>query len=109
MLDFLRNKSGEYVLKPAVKGTHNLINSDESFSLKRKIDDLEKVYMVNIGYENKLTMLWYYTCTDEQAKDKDYNPKIFEKQLPLLKTRPNFDLKDRDKLFSRLDNWIIMS
>lgn len=109
LLDFVRDKSGECLIKPAVKGTHKLINSDEAFSLKRKVDDLEKVYMVNISYENKNTTLWYYTCTDEQAKDKDYTPKIFEKQLPLLKTRPNFDLKDRDKLFARLDNWILMS
>ncbi len=109
LLDCVKTKSGKIVIRPTSKSANKIVNSDESFSLTRKVDDLEKVYMVNIDYENNNTMLWYYTCSKEQLEDKDYSPNIFEKQLPLLKSRPNFNLKDRDKLFSRLDNWILMS
>ncbi|MFA6609034.1 MAG: hypothetical protein WCT07_03970 [Candidatus Paceibacterota bacterium] len=109
VLNVSKTESGDFIIKPTLKKSSKLINSDESFCLKRKIDDLEKIYILSISYEEKNTMLWYYTCNDEQAKDEKYTPNIFEKKLPLLKRRPNFDLEDRDKLFSRLDNWILMS
>jgi hypothetical protein len=65
--------------------------------------------MVNIDYENEQTVLFYYTRTDKEAKDKKFRPKIFEKVLPKLNIRTNFDMQYRDKLFSRLDNWVLMS
>jgi len=86
-----------------------IVNTNEAFSLSRKVNDVEKIYMVNIDYENEETVLLYYTRTDKEAKDKKFRPKIFEKVLPKLNIRPNFDIQYRDKLFSRLDNWVLMS
>lgn len=86
-----------------------IINSDESLSMTRIKDGIERVYMVNIDYEHDKTVLWYYSVTEEQAKQKSYTPNIFEKSLPSLKRRPKFDKEHIDKFIDRLDNWILMS
>ena len=69
----------------------------------------EKLYILNIDYENQATVLRFCKTTAEQRSTEDFEPKMFKKDLPLLSVRPNFDLADRDKLINRLDSWILMS
>ena len=88
-----------------------LINRDETMLFKIKgTETVEKVYALNLDHENKHTKLWFYTTTEEQRKTEDFEPNIFEKtDLPLLPTRPDLDMQNRDKLISRLDSWILLS
>lgn len=88
-----------------------LINRDETFVFKKINEDkLEKVYVLNLDYEDEHTKLWHYTITPEQKEDKDFEPNIFEKNdLPLLRSRPDLSLEARDQLISRFDGWILLS
>lgn len=69
----------------------------------------EKLYILNLDYENKNTILRFCNTTLDQRSDESFEPKMFKKELPLMSVRPNFDLSERDKLISRLDSWILMS
>jgi len=89
--------------------SNNIINKDEAFSFKRKTKEIEKVYMLNFDYEDKNTTLWYFTITSEEKLMKDFKPKLFHKKLPLLSMKLKTSLEDREKLFDKLDSWIIMS
>ena len=83
-----------------------LINVDENFCFKVVNNDLEKVYMLNFDFEESKTRLWFYTATSDQRNDEYYEPKLFDKEMPLI-SRPNF--KNKEKFISRMDNWILMS
>lgn len=85
----------------------SIVNRDECFSIERHINGLDKVYVLDMNYENKETTLFHYTCTLEQRQDPKYRPKIFEKKLPLLNKQVS--LKDKEKLMNRFDSWVIMS
>lgn len=87
----------------------SLINKAESFSFKNITEELEKIYMLNLDSVDNLTKLWHYSATPEQRKDENYEPKLFEKEMPLLTVRPKFDLEHREKLLDRFESWIIMS
>jgi len=69
----------------------------------------EKVYILNTDYENKSTVLRYYSASPAEMKDKNFDPKVFKKDLPLMNVRPNFSIAQREQLISRLDGWILMS
>lgn len=86
-----------------------LLNRDESFVIKSKINSLEKIYIISLNYEEDKTIFWYYTVSDDQKEQENYEPNIFEKEMPLLNVRPNFDPKNRENLLNRFDNWIMYS
>jgi len=81
----------------------------EDFSFKSFSDDLQKVYILSLQYELNKTQLWFYTVTDAQSKESGFKPVIFDKEMPLLNNRPDFDLDNRDKLIDRFDSWILLS
>ncbi len=72
-------------------------------------DGLEKVYILSLDYEFKLTTLRFFKTFPQDRLSEDFEPKIFKKELPLLGVHPNFDISERDKLIDRLNSWIIMS
>ena len=83
---------------------------DEIFVFKANQNNgNEKVYVLNTDYEVKNTILRYYTVSPDERKDKEFDPKIFKKDLPLLNVRPNFDLANRSQLIGRFDSWILLS
>jgi len=84
-----------------------LINKQESFAVKHYLNDTEKVYMLSLNHDKQETAFWYYSVTDSQKKETNFKPKLFEKKMPLLKKRPNFE--NQEKLVERFDSWIIMS
>jgi hypothetical protein len=69
----------------------------------------EKMYVLNMDYENKSTILRYFSLTEDQKADKDFDPNIFKLKLPIPNVRPNFDRATRSALISRFDSWILMS
>lgn len=81
----------------------------ESFSFSVKESNLEKVFILNMNYENNTTTLYYYSVNNEDLEKEVFTPNCFEKTMDLLKIRPNFNLEDRGKLIERLNNWIILS
>lgn len=86
-----------------------LINKDESFAFSTVAEDLTKVYMMTLDYEQNHTMLYHYGVTEAQKIEKNFRPNIFEKQIPMINPKPKFGLEDRWKLIERFDNWILMS
>lgn len=86
-----------------------IINKDESFSFKNINKDVEKVYMLNLDYEANQTTLWHYTVSEEEKRLISFEPKVFSKEMPLLKKRPKLSMEDRQNLIDRFDAWIIMS
>ncbi len=85
----------------------SLVNKSERFAFKSHSNAVEKVYTLGLDYETKETLFWYYAVTDEEKKIELFKPKVFEKQMPLLRNRPNFE--NKEKLLERFDSWIIMS
>jgi len=86
-----------------------IVNKDESFAFNSLENNLEKVYMINLDYEKKETLLWHYSITDEDKKVKGFRPNLFEKTIPLLPSRPKLGREHRDRLIERFNSWIIMS
>jgi hypothetical protein len=83
---------------------------DEIFVFKANQNNgNEKVYVFNTDYESKSTILRYYTVSPDDRKNKEFDPKVFKKELPLLNVRPNFNIEQREHLISRFDSWILMS
>lgn len=111
-LKFKRTKSkrnGRLLLDASNELNKDLIMKDESFSFKSTINDVERVYMLNLDYEGQETSLWHYSATEEQKSQAGFKPNLFEKKIPLLNKRPDFSLENRDKLIDRFDSWILMS
>lgn len=110
MLQFTPEGEGEDIkwnLGPVISDSTNPDKS-EIFSLKTKTESkVEKIYSLTLNYEAKTTKLYHYTVTEEQAKDAQYEPNVFQKEMPLMTVRPNFS--DKPKLIERLDSWILMS
>jgi hypothetical protein len=86
-----------------------LINSKEVFSVSFKEDNREKMFYLYLSYEQNTTTLWYYSATTEELKDLSYKPSIFEKELKGIILRPDFSIKNRDKLFTKLNSLVIFS
>lgn len=83
---------------------------DEIFTFKyRRDENSEKVYILNLDYENNKSLFRYYTFTLDESVDPTFEPEYFEKDLPLFPVRPNFKLEDRAKLIDRMNGWILMS
>jgi hypothetical protein len=86
---------------------NGIINRDEYYVVKNKTGNLEKVYVIVLDNEEKKTVFHHYTVTDEEASKEDFEPKLLEREMPLLNNRINFE--DKERLFNRLDSWVIMS
>ena len=108
MLKFEKDSS-KITLKQSSTANNDIINLNEAFAFKSTTRECDKIYMIKLGYSEQNTVLYYYVVPDAERKNPKFKPKIFEKTLPLLKTRPTLDLSDRQKLISRCDGWIIMS
>lgn len=108
-LEYQKTAKKTWLLKTINPDHNNLINHDEMFSFSREINDIEKVYMLNLNSHNNKTVFMHYSVNEEQRKDKDYAPNLFEKEISNLIARPNFSITNRDKLLDRFDSWIIMS
>ncbi len=108
-LEYQKTAKKTWLLKTINPDYDNLVNHDELFSFSREINDIEKVYMLNLNNHNNKTVFMHYSVNDEQKKDKDYAPNVFEKEIPNLIVRPNFSISNRDRLLDRFDSWIIMS
>jgi len=86
---------------------NGIINRDEYYVVKNKTGDLEKVYLIVLDNEEKKTVFHHYTVTDVEAAQENFEPKLLEREMPLLNTRINFE--DKEKLINRLESWVIMS
>jgi hypothetical protein len=87
----------------------DLVLSNECYSVLKTEEDCRKTYILNLDYENNKTIFWYYSVTNEQIQIKGYRPKKLKKELPLLTSIPDFREPNRNKLFNKLDSWILMS
>lgn len=109
-MEFKKNDDKQWNMSEVREDGKDIVSQEESFSFKKNLEpDLERVYMLSIKTLEGCTDLWFYETSAEQRAQESYEPKLFEKKMPLLKTRPKFDIKDRDKLLSRLDSWILIS
>lgn len=107
--EFEREKdSKKWFLQPKDK-SQDLIMRHESYSFKDIKNGFEKVYMVNLDYEDKHTTLWHYATTTEEREKADFTPNMFKKDMPLLKTRIKSGIEDRERLIDRLNSWILVS
>lgn len=110
-LEFKKNSDNIWALLPLDELNTTLGPvRDEIFTFKVVQDNgNEKVYILNLNNEDKITYLVHYNMSPEEKADKKFEPKIFKKELPALSVRPNFDIGQREQLISRLDSWILMS
>jgi hypothetical protein len=110
LLEFKESESKMWKLQTLLTDQKEIDNGTELFTFKVLVDSgLEKVYILDLDYEGKQTLLRFYTSLPGNRLDKDFEPKTFNKDLPLLDPRPNLKFEDRAKLISRLDTWILMS
>jgi hypothetical protein len=108
-LEYQKTAKKTWLLKTINPDHDNLVNHDELFSFSREVNDIEKVYMLNLNNHNNKTVFMHYSVNDEQRKDKDYSPNVLEKEISNLIARPNFSIANRDKLLDRFDSWVILS
>lgn len=83
----------------------NAINFDEIFYYSH----LNKYYTLRIDYLFKEMTLTYCTYTEEQKNDESYVPDTFHLNIPMWKARPDFSEKEKFKLISKFDSWILLS
>ena len=84
-----------------------LINKHESFTYKQHNDIREKVYILDLDYEDVETTFFHFVITAEQKRNKGPKSQVFEKELPMLTKRPNF--QDHQAMMDRFDGWLLMS
>ena len=106
--EFEKGDDKRWYLQPKDKSLTNIIGH-ESYSFKQVKNEYEKVYMVSLDYEKAITTLWYWGATLEERSHPDFKPNLFEKDMPLLKTRLKAGIQDREKTIDRLNSWILMS
>lgn len=103
----LKEKDGAWKYQPINQEKPELWCREETFTFKRQLEDLEKVYILTVDVEEQKTKMWYYTITEEQKKTGGPKSKVFEKFLPLMNKRPN--IQDKQAMMDRLDSWIMIS
>ncbi len=86
----------------------SFINQEEVFSFMKKSNNIDNIYILQLNGPSCKTKFTYFTADEDQKNDKNYDPKLFEKEFT-LNSRPNFDLNERDKLFDRMSSWINFS
>jgi len=86
-----------------------LVNGDEIFSFKKPLEKEEKVYTLQLNYAEDKTNFMFYSVGEDQRSDKKFEPKIFDKTVPMLGHRPDFAPEHREKLLDRFDSWILIS
>lgn len=85
-----------------------IINSDENFCVNKMTElETEKIYFFSLDYTENKSTLMHYSVSKNNREDSNFSPNIYEKILPMLNVRPNFE--DKDKLIDKFENWIIMS
>jgi hypothetical protein len=110
IMEFRKQENTKHWKLENIEKEHiKLVNADEVFSFKKATSELEKVYMLQLNYTNDKTVFMHYAISPEQRKDPKFEPNIFEKELPILNSRPNLEMDSRDNLISRLDSWVILS
>lgn len=108
-LEYQKTAKKTWLLKSINPDYEGLANYKEVFSFSKSVEDVEKVYMLNINsYDNKAVFM-HYTVNEEQKQDKNYSPNVFEKEIPELTNRPNFSINNRERLLNRFDSWVVMS
>lgn len=108
-LEFHKKSRNKWDLQTVDKNQSKLINNDEVLAFIKSSNGIEKVYMLQFDGSNAKTIFVHYSVTEEQMRNKDYEPNVFEKEIVDLSVRPNFSLDNREKLINRFDSWIIMS
>lgn len=108
-LEYQKTAKKSWLLKTINPDHEPLINYKEILSFSREVNDVEKVYMLNLNNHDNKTIFMHYSVNEEQKKDKDYTPNVFEKEISDLIARPNFAPSNRERLLSRFDSWIILS
>lgn len=96
-------------IKPEKETSVDLVIASEQYAFKKKNQELEKVYLVSLDFEDKKTLFWHYAFTPEQEAMADYEPKLFEKTYPLPAHGFKMEMENRENLFSKFESWILMS
>ena len=79
----------------------------ERFGFSRWVNDLQKVYILSLDYDTNSSRLWYYSCTEQDLRNKEFEPKIFFKDIGALKKR--MDFRNVDSLMDVFDSRILLS
>jgi len=108
-LEYQKTAKKSWLLKTINPDHELLINYKEILSFSKEVNDVEKVYMLNLNNHDNKTVFMHYSVNEEQKKDKDYTPNVFEKEISDLIARPNFSTVNRERLLSRFDSWVILS
>ena len=103
----LHNEDDGWRFKTINPEHQGLINKHESFTYKQHNDVREKVYILDLDYEDAESTFFHFVITTEQKKNKGPKSQVFEKELPLLTKRPNF--QDHQAMMDRFDSWLLMS
>jgi hypothetical protein len=85
-----------------------LINKDESFCIRSIEGDVEKIYALNMDYEDNTMDLNHFSVRNDFIKDQS-KKKIFTQRLPLINYRFNFSKENRASLINKLNSWIKFS
>lgn len=105
--EFKKTANNTWALGNADPQDEELIQRNETFTYNITSNDLEKVYILELDYKSKETKFWHYAVTEEQSKEENYQPTLFEKTMPLLTVRPKFE--DKEKMINRFDSWVLIS
>lgn len=106
-LEYKKTSKKSWTLKTINPDHEKLINHEEALSFSRTVDDVEKIYMLNLNNHENKTIFMHYSLNEDQKNDANYAPNVFEKEMPPLTNRPNFASENRDRLLDRFDSWIL--
>lgn len=85
----------------------NSVLRSERFGFNRWVRNQQKVYVLSLDHDTKSSRLWYYSCTEEDLCNKDFEPKVFFKDIGALSKK--MDFRNTDALMDRFDSWVLMS
>lgn len=102
-----KNNNKDWKLEYLGSEDPKLINRDEFFSIERNVNGLDKVYVLKTSYTENTSTLFHYSVDPIDRKKSYYEPKMFEKEFPILKNE--LDLTDQQKLMDKFQTWILLS
>jgi len=104
----LQDNKTDKIIVPADKNKEYkpLSIKRECFSYNRKINNIDNVYVADFDYELNRTKIFAYKASDEDRKNKDWKPNIFEKEVSVFN---KLDFSNEELMINKFDTWIVMS
>jgi hypothetical protein len=104
-LDYMK-KDDAWILEDKSPGR---VNETETLIYKTQDTILEKTYVLCLDHGQNKTHFWHFCLSPEEKKNPNFEPNTIDREMPLMNTRPKFEIEPKEKIIERFESWVLMS